>query len=149
MNIYDIRLVQTCGACPEQYDAFIGDKQVGYLRLRHGYFRVDYLKCGGQTVYEAHPHGDGIFADHEREHFLSVAKLALLDAYLKDNKNKQLDWLDATLVQPPPQTKKNYSELVMMKFNDKNEVAGCAVYDGIKFIGWSTTSTVVEWAYYK
>ena len=38
----EIKLIQTCGACPEQYDAFIGEEQVGYLRLRHGYFRWQY-----------------------------------------------------------------------------------------------------------
>ncbi len=30
-----VRLVQTCFACPEQYDAFIGEEKAGYLRLRH------------------------------------------------------------------------------------------------------------------
>jgi hypothetical protein len=74
----DIRLVQTCGACPEQYDAFIGDKQVGYLRLRHGYFRVDYPDCGIKTVYEANPKGDGIFTPDEREYYLNEAKKAIL-----------------------------------------------------------------------
>ena len=72
-----IRLVQTCYACPEQYDAFLGDRQVGYLRLRHGEFRVDVPDCGGETVYEAEPEGDGIFADHERDHFLLEAKRAI------------------------------------------------------------------------
>jgi plasmid stability protein len=32
-----VRLVRTCFACPEQYDAFIGEEKVGYLRLRHGH----------------------------------------------------------------------------------------------------------------
>lgn len=30
-----IHLVKTCEACPEQYDAYLGEKRVGYLRLRH------------------------------------------------------------------------------------------------------------------
>jgi len=68
-----IRLVQTCSSCPEQYDAFDGDKQVGYLRLRHGCFRVDYPSCGGETIYEASPVGDGMFEDDERDYYLKFA----------------------------------------------------------------------------
>jgi hypothetical protein len=68
-----IRLVLTCGACPEQYDAFDGDKKVGYLRLRHGYFRVDCPNCGGTTVYEATPKGDGMFEPEERDYYLRFA----------------------------------------------------------------------------
>lgn len=75
----EIRLVQTCFACPEQYDAFIGDRQVGYLRLRHGCFRVDYPAAGGETIYRANPQGDGIFEYEERGHYLAEAKKAILN----------------------------------------------------------------------
>lgn len=68
-----IRLRLTCVACPEQYDAFDGDKQVGYLRLRHGGFTVECPDVGGVLVYEAHPVGDGIFEDNERDYFLRFA----------------------------------------------------------------------------
>ncbi len=68
-----IRLVLTCSACPEQYDAFDEDVQVGYLRLRHGHFRVDCPDVGGQTVYEAFTNGDGSFDDDERDYFLRWA----------------------------------------------------------------------------
>lgn len=68
-----IRLVKTCSACPEQYDAFLGDVRVGYLRLRHGAFRVDYPDCGGETIYEASPNGDGCFDDDERDGYLRFA----------------------------------------------------------------------------
>jgi hypothetical protein len=70
-----IKLVETCGGCPEAYDAYDADgKNVGYLRLRHGYFRVE---CMGQTVYEAHPNGDGIFEYEEREFYLTMACTAI------------------------------------------------------------------------
>ena len=72
-----IRLEQTCGACPEQYDAYLGAKQVGYLRLRHGYFRVDFPDCGGETIYEAYTIGDGAFDPSEREFHLELAKDAI------------------------------------------------------------------------
>lgn len=74
----DITLVETCGACPEQYEAFIADKQVGYLRLRHGHFRVDFPDCGGETIYSAYPAGDGSFTDKERPYFLKKARQAIL-----------------------------------------------------------------------
>lgn len=64
----------TCPACPEQYDVFdAAGKQVGYLRLRHGYFRADVPDCGGETVYEAEPRGDGIF-DSEEERVTELTK---------------------------------------------------------------------------
>ena len=47
----EIELVKTCGESPEQYDAFYKGKQVGYLRLRHGEFRVDYPDCGDETIF--------------------------------------------------------------------------------------------------
>lgn len=73
-----IKLRRTCGACPEQYEAYDEDgNQVGYLRLRHGRFRVDYPDCGGETIYVASPEGDGVFADHERTYFLNHACRAI------------------------------------------------------------------------
>src|SRR5437660_8199656 len=53
-----VRLEQTCFAYPEQYDAFIGDEKVGYLRLRHGHFRVECPDAFAEMVYEASPSGD-------------------------------------------------------------------------------------------
>ncbi len=89
-----IRLVKTCWACPEQYDAFLGVERVGYLRMRHGVFRVDVPECGGRTIYEALPYGDGAFDEDERDYFLRFA----VDAIEK--------WLaagrPAEVVTPPP-----------------------------------------------
>lgn len=73
-----VRLVLTCGACPEQYDAYIGDEKVGYLRLRHGSFRVEYPYSGGETIYRANPEGDGMFKQHERDYYLKCAVGAIL-----------------------------------------------------------------------
>lgn len=71
-------LVQTCAACPEQYDVFLEDQQIGYLRLRHGHFRADYPDCGGTVVYESDTDGDGAFEDRERMPMLNRAVAALL-----------------------------------------------------------------------
>lgn len=79
----DIRLEQTCCACPEQYDAFLRDTNelIGYLRLRGGYFRVDYPNSGGETIYEANPKGDGCFESEEREFYIKEAKKAIKKKY--------------------------------------------------------------------
>ena len=48
--------------------------QVGYLRLRHGWFTADMPDSGGETIYEAQPNGDGIFTDeNERDRYLNEA----------------------------------------------------------------------------
>lgn len=67
MKIKDYELVQTCSACPEQYDVFKDGKIVGYLRLRHGSFRADVPDCGGKTVYTSNTKGDGCFEPEEKE----------------------------------------------------------------------------------
>lgn len=78
VEIDGLKLVCTCGACPEQYDVFNANgAQVGYLRLRHGYFRADCPEVGGETVYTAQPKGDGIFDDDERQYYLTEAVAAI------------------------------------------------------------------------
>ena len=84
-------LKMTCGACPEQYDVFHGDEQVGYLRLRHGTFSASVPDYGGETVYEAYPQGDGIFEDDERVFYLRAAVRAIDDYWLKQALEQQLD----------------------------------------------------------
>lgn len=68
-----IKLVRTCDSCPEQYDAYLGDEKVGYLRLRHGHFRVECPDSGGDWVYRAYPQGDGAFEETERDYHLTQA----------------------------------------------------------------------------
>jgi hypothetical protein len=74
-------LARTSWACPEQYDVFdpSGEK-VGYLRLRHGRFRASVPDCGGETVYESHPKGDGVFYDDERMEELTKAVNAIKES---------------------------------------------------------------------
>lgn len=74
----DITLEKTCGACPEQYDAYYNNEIIGYLRLRHGYFSVEYPQCNGELIYEAYPNGDGIFETNERSYYLGQAIQAII-----------------------------------------------------------------------
>lgn len=75
---HGLELKLTCGACPEQYEVFKGGKQVAYFRLRHGEFRVDYPDCGGETIYEAEPNGDGTFYENERLLYMNKALKAVV-----------------------------------------------------------------------
>lgn len=74
-----LTIKMTCSACPEQYDIFKDSEQVAYYRLRHGEFRVDIPECGGETIYEAEPNGDGIFDPDERLVYLTKAMRKVLE----------------------------------------------------------------------
>lgn len=80
-----VRFVLTCGACPEQYDVFLGSERIGYVRLRHGALRVDYPDCGEQTVMEAELNDwndQGAFATEEQRcEYLTAAEVVLLAAH--------------------------------------------------------------------
>lgn len=81
----DYTLHETCGACPEQYDVVRDGKQVGYLRLRHGFFRADCPDCGDTTVFSTTDvKGDGIFDCDERDKWLNVAVAAIHDHLTKN-----------------------------------------------------------------
>lgn len=90
--IHGYELHRTCLACPEQYDVFANGKQVAYLRLRHGSFRADVPDCGGETVYEADPDGDGVFTDSERVRYLTEAILAVQEYFLNRKWDKDDMW---------------------------------------------------------
>ena len=80
IKLSEIELVKTCSACPEQYDAFYDNQQVGYLRVRHGVFRVDFGFCGGDTIYYTDDiKGEGCFEYEEREFYLDEAKKAIIE----------------------------------------------------------------------
>lgn len=89
--IEDFSFHLTCGACPEQYD--VRDKhgsQVAYLRLRHGTYRCDVPDCGGDTLFYAHPQGDGIFVEEEREKYI-MATIREIKKYYNDPASYQLE----------------------------------------------------------
>jgi hypothetical protein len=76
-----MKIEQTCSAMPEQYNVYLDDKQIGYLRLRRGYFSAYYPDHKGEPVYGADTCGDGEFEPHERQHFLDEAVAALLQEH--------------------------------------------------------------------
>lgn len=70
-----LKIICTCSACPEQYDVHDQDGQtVGYLRLRHGFFRAEaYVDGDEHIVYTATTEGDGSFEPEERQGHLDRA----------------------------------------------------------------------------
>lgn len=93
ITIDDIRLVKTCNLSPEQYDAYIGDEKMGYIRLRWGLFEVRRKTWQpneeNENLYEhefdfgnpTDPYGD-FDTDEQRDYYLTRAKEALLNDYL-------------------------------------------------------------------
>ena len=78
--IDDLTFKLTCGACPEQYDVFRGDKQVAYVRLRWARLRVDVPDVGGETIFlhDFPEEYKGIFANEdERAHWLKKVAEAI------------------------------------------------------------------------
>jgi hypothetical protein len=86
-EIEGFRLVCTSPACPEQYEVLDGERQVGYLRLRHGRFRADCPDCGGETVYSSNTKGDGVFDEEEREREITAA-ITRIKEWLKGNQSE-------------------------------------------------------------
>jgi len=91
-EINGLKLVCTCGACPEQYNVFnVDGTQVGYLRLRHGWFYAAVPDVRGKTVHESYPRGDGIFDEDERLAHLTAAIDAIKNHYEKGIEDASLD----------------------------------------------------------
>ena len=72
---YEFEIYCTSSACPEQYDVIWRGLQVGYLRLRHGIFKVEYPTVDGVTLFEdTIEDGDGMFeSDEQRYLYLGAA----------------------------------------------------------------------------
>ena len=79
-----LRLELTCEACPEQYEVFDGEKQVAYLRLRHGYYSVTVPDVMGEDILNGEPVGEGMFEPEERFNYMAKT-LRLIQKTLKPN----------------------------------------------------------------
>lgn len=81
-TIRDLDFVQTCAACPEQYDVFDETGTiVGYVRLRWGNLTCEYPDCGGEVIYSA-TIGDGwsgcFDSENQRQKHLSCIADAII-----------------------------------------------------------------------
>ena len=66
ITIRGLKFDKTSEACPEQYDVFYGETQVGYVRIRFGNLRADYPDCGGETIF-CEFFGDAFLGSFESE----------------------------------------------------------------------------------
>jgi biotin synthase-related radical SAM superfamily protein len=56
-------IIQTCGACPSQWDAKTTDGDKVYIRVRHGYFR---LEVNDVNIFDGEPDDvDGVMSTDE------------------------------------------------------------------------------------
>jgi hypothetical protein len=74
----DIILEKSSKVDPEQYDAFYQGRQVGFMRLRNGYFYVSCPDINGETIYETYPNGNQSFEYGERDRILEDAKFSIV-----------------------------------------------------------------------
>ena len=78
VQIREYHFELTCLACPEQYDVYVGDLMIAYVRLRHGRLRVEHPDIGGKEVYKAildDWEDQGRFADDEQR-MMHLTKIA-------------------------------------------------------------------------
>ena len=88
MNLPDgWSLVQTCSACPEQYDLVTDDgSSAGYIRFRWGRLTAHYPDAEGDMVYSSN-FGDAMQGCLEdgQEHYLEHAVLTCVQMWRSDN----------------------------------------------------------------
>ena len=80
----DYKLVQTCSACPEQYDVYLDNQVIGYIRLHRGHFSAQYFyidDANSTIVYHAYLDYNGRFVDEHRNYYLNQA-IAALDRHI-------------------------------------------------------------------
>jgi len=87
-DINGLHFKVTSHVCPEQYDVFNGrGMPVGYVRLRHGQFRVDYPRCLEETlIHEDLEHDDGCFVSEERRAYWLGKAAEAIRARMKEGK---------------------------------------------------------------
>lgn len=91
MVIQGLNFIETCGACPEQYDVTLHGRLVGYVRLRWGTVTCDYPDCRGDTIYSHSFENDGWkggFDDsEEREKYLNEIAEAIQAKLAQEEKS--------------------------------------------------------------
>lgn len=67
-----IKYVQTCSACPAQWDAWDEDGDYWYFRFRFGYGSAE---CEAKGEYREFEHGNALSGVIELDEFLELAGL--------------------------------------------------------------------------
>lgn len=83
MIIKGLNFIETCSACPEQYN--VKDEQgnmVGYVRLRYGGLTCEYPDVGGELIYSQYFDNDWMRcfeSDEQCESYLSIIADKILE----------------------------------------------------------------------
>jgi len=64
------KFILICPGFPESYEIFKDNKNIGYLRLRWGKFKIIIPDYRGIIIDELYPKGHGEFHDNERRYYL-------------------------------------------------------------------------------
>jgi len=56
--------IQTCYACPEQYEVFYNNRQVSYVRLRWGKLTASFPDFDGEPIYNYKFYGEDGLKGH-------------------------------------------------------------------------------------
>lgn len=95
-----IEFHETCGACPEAYDVRIGEKNIGWIKLRYGHLlaffyveRSEEHPWGEETIFH-HNFDDawkGTFGadDAAKDHFLSLIRAKFIERLKKAEEQTQ------------------------------------------------------------
>lgn len=70
MIIQGLEFVRTSVCSPEQYTVNKDGRQVGYVRVRHGWLTCCYPNSMGDEILESEVLGDGMLEPEERQYFL-------------------------------------------------------------------------------
>lgn len=80
--------VNTCYACPEQYDVYRDNGQIcAYVRLRWGNLYAEYPSIDGEVIYNTHfsDNSKGNFDnDNERDYYLKEISEAIKDKIVEN-----------------------------------------------------------------
>jgi hypothetical protein len=87
IRIEDITIERRSISNPEEYEALLNGKQIGYLRLQDGHFTVKYGMPSGTLIWESFPEGKDALTEHERPLYLKIAQQKLFDHINKQPKN--------------------------------------------------------------
>jgi hypothetical protein len=87
MNLKTINFINTCIACPEQYDVYIEGNCIAYIRLRFGQL-ICTMPFGRKTIFE-HSFEDsykGEFTnDKERKYYLALISSKIMENLINES----------------------------------------------------------------
>ena len=84
--IHGLRFLEIGPESPEQYEVFLDDRMVGYVRYRSGYLSADYPDVGMNEVFGRElKHQTGQMTDQERGRWLPVIARRLKHCIQKED----------------------------------------------------------------